>query len=86
MVLLMSVVPGKGGQLFTDDTLEKIRWLQYYRNGLEYCKGLKIQVDGGMDDFNFLRCRREGTSDVVVGSFITSSNNIQEQLGKLKVL
>jgi ribulose-phosphate 3-epimerase len=78
MVLVMTVVPGKGGQVFMDMT-PKIRRLSYY------CPGLKIQVDGGIDDFTFLKCREAGATDFVVGSYLTSSENPVEQLKTLKV-
>ena len=43
MVLVMSVVPGFGGQSFMPEVLDKVRWLR------EHFPELDIQIDGGIN-------------------------------------
>ena len=81
MVLLMSVNPGFGGQKFIPESLERISELRNLLNE----KGLTtdIEVDGGInsDTINFV----SDYADIVVsGSFITNSNDYQENIDKLK--
>ena len=53
-VLLMSVNPGFGGQSFIENTLERIRGLKQMI--LEKSLACLIQVDGGVNEKNHLRC------------------------------
>jgi len=68
LVLLMSVNPGFGGQVFIENTYEKISRL---REMIER-KGSKamIQVDGGVDTGNITKLAKAGADVFVVGSFI----------------
>ena len=79
LVLVMSVFPGEGGQKFIDIT-EKIDYLKKYRKekNLNYI----IEVDGGIDDKNILLV--SDVDLVVVGSFITDSDNYKGQIRKLR--
>ena len=79
MVLLMSVIPGRGGQSFILDTKDKIAMLKNYidRNYLS----VLIEVDGGINDktISFVRY-----ADVaVVGSYIVKSDNYIERVNSL---
>mgnify|MGYP004537067353 FL=1 len=79
MVLLMSVIPGRGGQSFILDTKDKIAMLKNYidRNYLS----VLIEVDGGINDktISFVR-----DADVaVVGSYIVKSDNYIERVNSL---
>lgn len=79
IVLVMSVKAGAGGQTFIDIT-DKIYDLIKYRdeNKLTYL----IEVDGGINDSTIKLVR---DADIVVaGSFITSGENYQSQIYKLK--
>ena len=61
-VLLMSVNPGFGGQKFIPSSLEQIRRIhQQYQH-------LPIMVDGGVDLSNLQALKKQGASDVVIGS------------------
>lgn len=82
LVLIMSVEPGKGGQEFISSSIDKINYLDNLRNE----KGFKylIEVDGGINDFNYHLLKANNVDIIVVGSFITNSNNYQEQIDKLK--
>ena len=79
MVLLMSVIPGRGGQSFILDTKDKIAMLKNYidKNHLS----VLIEVDGGINDktISFVR-----DADVaVVGSYIVKSDNYVERVNSL---
>lgn len=77
LILIMSVEPGMGGQEFIDTTYEKIKYLKDKKKCYRYL----IEVDGGINDINIknLKC-----DIAVVGSFITNSDNYEQQIEKLK--
>lgn len=66
MVLVMSVVPGFGGQSFMAPVLEKVRTLAAEREkqGLHYI----IQMDGGIGPTQAPLCREAGADCLVAGS------------------
>ncbi len=66
LVLVMSVVPGFGGQSFMPETLEKVRVLCREREerGLHYL----IQMDGGIGPDQAAACRAAGADCLVAGS------------------
>lgn len=78
-VLIMSVEPGYGGQLFLKSAIKKIDYLYEYRqkHNLKYL----IQVDGGINDKTIAYCKNADIA--VVGSFITNKN-YQQQIELLK--
>lgn len=78
LVLVMSVVPGKGGQPFIDIT-SKLDYLDNYRknNNLNYL----IEVDGGINNQTITKVWQADIA--VVGSFITDSSNYKGQFEKL---
>ena len=78
-VLIMSVIPGKGGQKFMESVIPKLKYLKENKDKYNY----EIEVDGGInsDTINFVK----DYADIVVsGSFITNSNNYEENIDKLK--
>lgn len=78
-VLIMSVVPGKGGQKFMESVIPNLKYLKENKYKYNY----EIEVDGGInsDTINFV----SDYADIVVsGSFITNSNDYQENIDKLK--
>lgn len=64
--LVMSVVPGKGGQKFLPGSLEKIEMLHVTRkvNSLPF----RIMVDGGIDSTTGPLCLKAGADCLVAGS------------------
>lgn len=78
LVLVMSVEPGAGGQMFMDSCLEKISWLkeQKLQKGYSYL----IEVDGGINNETAVLVKQAGADMVVSGSFVTSSNDYQKQI------
>jgi len=81
MVLVMTVVPGFGGQKLIPETLEKVRALRKYanENGLE----LDIEVDGGITAENVALMTEAGANIVVAGSAIFKPN-YAEVIAKMK--
>ena len=77
-VLLMGVVPGKGGQKFINKTKEKLEQLKIYQEKYHF----EIFVDGGINNetINYV-----STADgVVSGSYVCLSQNYEERIVYLK--
>lgn len=66
MILVMSVVPGFGGQSFMEHVLDKVRFLSREREqrGLHYL----LQMDGGIGPAQAPLCREAGADCLVAGS------------------
>ena len=79
LVLVMSVEPGKGGQSFIQNSVNKIQQLYDIRNNNNY--NYLIQVDGGINADTIKLCNK--VDIVVVGSFITK-NNYKDSIERLK--
>lgn len=67
LVLVMSVEPGKGGQSFIENSINKINNLYELREKNNY--NYLIEVDGGINDKTIKQCNKVDIA--VVGSFIT---------------
>lgn len=81
LVLVMSVEPGYGGQEFIESVVDKIKLLKNYLS-LNDLK-VAISVDGGINNTNISKVK--SYVDIVVsGSYITNSNNYQEQINNLR--
>lgn len=79
LVLVMSVEPGKGGQVFIEESIKKIEQLYNLRREENY--NYKIEVDGGINDTTIKKCYK---ADIcVVGSFITKQD-YEEAIRKLR--
>ncbi len=80
LVLVMSVEPGKGGQKYMPIANEKIDELELVRKAYNY--NYIIEVDGGITDETIRDC---ANADMfVVGSYITNSDNYNEQVDKVR--
>ncbi len=75
LVLVMSVEPGQGGQVFIMDTVDKIKRLKELKGNY------LIEVDGGINDSTIDLVK--DADIVVVGSYITSGN-YEERIKSLK--
>ena len=77
LALVMSVVPGKSGQSFIENTLSKIKNLkeEIIRQGVKTI----ISVDGGINDETGLLCKEAGVDMLVSASYIHKDivNNIK---------
>ena len=80
LVLVMSVEPGKGGQLFQAQALEKIVAL----NELIGRKKVQISVDGGINPETAEACRFAGADILVAGSAIFKAKNYAKAIQSLK--
>lgn len=81
LILVMSVVPGKGGQAFLKETEERIKEIQELLEQKKK-KDILISVDGGITNQTKERVK---TADILVsGSYIINSDNFQEQINKLR--
>ena len=76
MVLVMTVEPGFGGQVFIPETLEKIRKLraEILRRSLE----VKIQVDGGINDKTAPLVIEAGADVIVSGTYIFNADDMKK--------
>lgn len=75
MVLVMSVKPGFGGQVFLPESLDKARIISDYikKNNLN----VDIEMDGGITLDNAARVVESGVNVVVAGSAVFGSGNIE---------
>ena len=80
MILVMSVVPGRGGQVFISNTSDKIRYLRNYiiKNHLSSV----IEVDGGINDKTIKNI--DGADIAVVGSYIIKASDYDKQIKSLE--
>lgn len=69
-VLIMTVEPGKSGQQFIPNVLDKVRLLRRWK------KRLSIEVDGGIQDTNISEIVRAGANIIVSGSYLWKYGNI----------
>ena len=70
LVLIMTVVPGFGGQKFLESQLKKINEISEYKinNKLDF----EIEVDGGINNITAKKCIDNGANVLVSGSYIFS--------------
>ena len=82
-VLVMSVNPGFGGQVFLPETLEKIKKLSYELNDRNL--SIPIEVDGGLNEDTAKDAKNSGVNILVAGSFIfRNPKGIKEAVRILK--
>jgi len=87
LVLVMSVVPGKGGQSFMPSVENKVRELRknidlQIKNG---GKKTKLMIDGGIKDHNADLVSSWGVDIAVVGSgLINNEGSVEENLIQIK--
>lgn len=82
MALVMTVVPGKGGQKLIPETIKKVEVLKEYINLHDL--DIDIEVDGGINEETAELAKNAGANILVAGTYITSSDNFKERIEKLK--
>ncbi len=89
MVLLMSVNPGFGGQVFIDSALDKLREVRKIIDDSQL--DIRLEIDGGVKVDNIHRIAEAGADTFVAGSSIFSSDNykttiqaMRDELDKVK--
>ncbi len=82
MVLVMSVVPGFGGQSFMAEVLDKVRVLAAgrARRGLSFI----IQMDGGIGPAQAPLCREAGADCLVAGSSTFKAPDMAAAIAAMK--
>lgn len=82
MVLVMSVVPGEGGQAFIPESVDKIKNLKNYieENRLD----IDIEVDGGINPETAELVREAGADILVSGAYILNSGDAKDAIRNLK--
>ena len=81
-ILIMTVVPGKGGQKLIPETLEKVNILKKYINDNNF--DIDIEADGGINAENAELVRNSGVDILVAGNYIIASDDFCEAVKKLK--
>ncbi len=82
MVLVMTVVPGKGGQTLIPETIEKIRNLRKYAD--ENSIDIDIEADGGINAETAEKVRDAGADILVSGAYIVNSEEQRNAVNLLK--
>ena len=78
LVLVMSVHPGFGGQMFIDSVLQKVRDIRSAH------PDLMIQIDGGIDEVSAKLAREAGANNLVAGSYIFGSSDREQAIKALR--
>ena len=81
LVLVMSVMPGFGGQAFDNVAIEKIRELR-----ADSTNNFILEIDGGVKSENIRDCVDAGVDFLVVGSAITGQEDYKVGLNELSQL
>ena len=84
MVLIMTVNPGFGGQLFIMESYSKITELNKMIDEAGY--NVLIEVDGGIDTANAARLIQSGANVLVAGNSVFSSSDPEGTIRRLKRL
>lgn len=82
MVLLMTVNPGFGGQVYIEAMTDKIRKLRQMADSKQL--KLDIEVDGGIDTENIYRITEAGANVIVAGSTIYRAENTAQIIKSLR--
>lgn len=79
LVLVMSVMPGFGGQRFQPEVLAKLRLLRQ-----KAPRDLLLAVDGGIDLETIGRCAEAGADVFVIGTGLFSASDYRSRLASLR--
>ena len=81
-VIIMTVEPGFGGQLFMHDQIKKVENISHYikENNLN----VDIEIDGGVNYETGELCIAAGANILVAGSFLFKQDNLILATNKLK--
>ena len=75
LVIVMTVIPGFGGQKFLDNQVYKIAQLKRLKQSMKL--SFEIEIDGGINDKTFKTCIENGADVLVAGSYIYSNPSNQ---------
>ncbi|MEE0866952.1 MAG: ribulose-phosphate 3-epimerase [Clostridia bacterium] len=80
MILVMSVVPGFGGQKFMAEVLHKVREIRNMNGG----KDIMIEIDGGINKETAKEAAQAGVDILVAGSAIYGANSYKEAIDEIR--
>ena len=82
LILVMTVEPGAGGQRFMFPMLDKVKDLKDYKlnKGYKYL----ISVDGGINEYTALLCKKSGADIAVSGSYICRTMDFDSRIKNIK--
>ncbi len=83
LVLVMSVIPGYGGQKFLKETPERIKELKKRKK--EQKAKFKISVDGGINEETIQCLKKSKPNMIVTGSYVCKSTNFEEKIESLRM-
>ena len=81
LVLIMSVHPGKGGQKFIKETIDKVTCI----NNKKSKNNFIISVDGGVNNTNSKDLIKSGADILVSGSYLVKSENLNKSIKSLLI-
>ena len=84
MVLVMTVVPGAGGQTFIPSCLDKVRSIREWINEGGY--DCHVEVDGGVRADNIAEMKKAGANVVVAGSAVFRGDPERNARELLKII
>lgn len=79
-LLIMSVIPGKGGQGFIDSTLTKIDEINNIKDNYHFITA----IDGGINNETIKLLKNKGIDLVISGSYIVNSIDYNEAINEIK--
>jgi ribulose-phosphate 3-epimerase len=82
LLLVMTVVPGFGGQEFMREGLSKIQQAATWRR--EKALAFRISVDGGINGETGAECARAGADTFVAGTSLFGARNLKSAVSKLR--
>ncbi len=82
MCLIMTVEPGKGGQTFLTDMVQKIETLNQYKE--EQKLEIDIEVDGGINLKTAPKVKKAGANVLVAGTAIVMAKDFKVIIDELK--
>lgn len=80
LVLIMSVEPGFGGQMFIADSINKISQAKMLIEN----KNVLVEVDGGITTQNAQNCAKAGADILVAGTAVFKDGKYKENIQTLK--
>lgn len=84
LVLVMTVEPGFGGQVFMHDCAQKIPTLRQGIIDVGASEDLIIQVDGGINNISAKICTSLGANSLVAGNYIYGHQDINYAVNSLR--
>ena len=84
LILVMTVNPGFGGQVFLPQTLQKISEIRYLLDSAE--RDIYLEVDGGINENTAKLCQRAGANVLVSGSYIFGAQDKAAAIWSLRAL